>query len=152
MRMASLLFQLAAVRGVALRSVAVRRHAFEVDGLSRMAAAPLCCSRAASTAAASINIFFARPVRALLQPPRRQEQLSLAPSDAPLQTVWQALTEQLPAESLPVLCLHHGKRRISSEAELSEVCAPSGGLAIACLKGSIELLLHASTANSTGAA
>ena len=132
MRMSSLLLlPLAAARWIpASRTVSMRRP---VPDLATRLATPRSSLNPTSS---TVSVFFARPVRALLSSPRRQDQFALAApgsdsdsdSDTRIHALWRVLAQQLPADlrgeygtAVGSLCLCHGKRRIESDEALDEV-------------------------------
>ena len=126
-----LLLPLAAARWIpASRTVSMRRP---VPDLATRLATPRSSLNPTSS---TVSVFFARPVRALLSSPRRQDQFALAApgsdsdssSDTRIHALWRVLAQQLPADlrgeygtAVGSLCLCHGKRRIESDEALDEV-------------------------------
>ena len=125
-----LLLPLAAARGIpASRTVSMSRPVPNLATLTRLAT-PRSSLNAPPTS--TVRVFFARPVRALLSSPRRQDQFALAAAGSSegtrIHALWWILAQQLPADLrgeygtvVGSLCLCHGKRRIESEDALDEV-------------------------------
>ena len=85
----------------------------------RAAIPPQCAVRGVS----SLNLFFERPVRSLLNAdgPRRKELLELPESEPPLQAVRAALRRRMPDEALDIVTIRHGKRPVETDDDLRAV-------------------------------
>ena len=85
----------------------------------RAAIPPQCAVRGVS----SLNLFFERPVRNLLNAdgPRRKESLELPESEPPLQAVRAALRRRMPDEALDIVTIRHGKRPVETDDDCRAV-------------------------------